>query len=114
MPNENNPTGSPAFGAGTTSASGNAQENIDASKAHARQAAEDLRAAAQAKVDELRGKAGEYYEQARGRAEDYYDQARDRARTFQEDGEAYVRDNPLRAVLVALGAGFILGLIFRR
>ena len=35
-------------------------------------------------------------------------------RTLQEDGEAYVRENPTKAVLTAVAAGFVLGLIFRR
>jgi ElaB/YqjD/DUF883 family membrane-anchored ribosome-binding protein len=93
---------------------GGTQENVSASKTHARQAADDLKAAAQAKADELRHRAEEYYGEARGRAEEYYGQARERARTFQDDGEAYVRENPVRAVLTALGAGFVLGLLFRR
>lgn len=95
-------------------AGGNSQENINASKDHIRQAADDLRTAAQQKVEELRGKAEGYYDEARGRAEDYCDQARDRARTLQEDGESYVRENPLRAIGIAVGAGFVLGLMFRR
>ncbi len=91
-----------------------ADENASASKTHARQAADDLKAAAQAKADELRGRAEDYYGQARGAAEEYYGQAKDRARTFQDDGEAYIRENPVRAVLTAVGAGFVLGLLFRR
>jgi ElaB/YqjD/DUF883 family membrane-anchored ribosome-binding protein len=35
-------------------------------------------------------------------------------RTLQEDGEEYIRANPLKSVLIALGAGFLLGISFRR
>ena len=42
------------------------------------------------------------------------DEAKQRARTLQEDGEDYVRENPMKAVMTALGIGFVLGLIFRR
>jgi ElaB/YqjD/DUF883 family membrane-anchored ribosome-binding protein len=59
--------------------------------------------AAEAKVQELRGK-----------AEHAYADAKVKARTFRDDGEQYVRQNPTRAVLTALGIGFVLGLIFRR
>ncbi len=108
MSNENNPSGSSTPGAG------GAHENFESSKAHAKQATDHLKAAAQAKVDELRDRVEDYCGQARERAEDYYGQAREQAKTFQEEGEAYVRQNPMRAVVMALGAGFVLGLIFRK
>jgi len=89
-------------------------EKLESSKSHVKHAADDLRAAAEAKAKELRGiaeaKAAEY----RGKAEQAYGEARDRAKTFREEGEEYVRENPARAVLTALGIGFIVGLIFRR
>lgn len=110
----NIPGSSDPLSGATPGMGGGSQENASASKTHARQAADDLKAAAQAKADELRHRAEEYYGEARGRAEEYYGQARERARTFQDDGEAYVRENPVRAVLTALGAGFVLGLLFRR
>jgi len=110
MPDENDPTGSSNIGS-SGSSTGDATQDL---KAHARQAADELRAAAQAKAQELRGRAEDYYGQARERAEEYYGEARQRARTLQEDGEAYIRDNPIRAVVTALGAGFVLGVLFRR
>lgn len=80
-----------------------ASEKFESGKTHVKQAADDLRSAAGAKASELRGRAG-----------DAYDQARKRARSWQEEGEQYVRENPLRGVLSALGIGFILGLLIRR
>ncbi|MEY2546079.1 MAG: hypothetical protein QOG48_1196 [Verrucomicrobiota bacterium] len=80
-----------------------AQSKIESSKTHARQAAEDLRSAASTVANEYRGK-----------AEQAWDDARDRARTFQDDAEQYVRENPTKAVITALGIGFVLGMIFRR
>lgn len=91
-----------------------ASTRFESGKSHATQAAEDLRAAAEAKAHELRSIAESKANEFRGRAEHAFDEARVRARTFQEDGEQYIRENPLRAVLTALGAGFVLGLIFRR
>ena len=53
--------------------------------------------------------------------QDYTDKAskelnetKQRLRTLREDGEDYVRENPTKAVMTALGIGFVLGLIFRR
>ena len=41
------------------------------------------------------------------------DEAKQHVRTFREDGEDYVRENPMKAVFTALGVGFMLGLIFK-
>jgi ElaB/YqjD/DUF883 family membrane-anchored ribosome-binding protein len=70
---------------------------------HARKAAEDLRSAAGAMADEYRE-----------RGKEVLDDALHRVRSFQDDSKQYVRQNPTRAVLTALGVGFVLGLIFRR
>jgi ElaB/YqjD/DUF883 family membrane-anchored ribosome-binding protein len=91
-------------GGGTTAGVGApGPDKFESSKTHVRQAAEDLRTAAT-------DIAGQY----RGKAEEAWGQAQDRVRTFQEDGEAYVRENPTKAVFTALGIGFVLGIIFRR
>ena len=65
-------------------------------------------------AENLRSAAGAVAEEYRGRAEEVWQDASTRVRTFQEDTEQYVRDNPTKAVLTALGIGFVLGLIFRR
>jgi len=84
-------------------ASSSEQNKLESSKTHARRAAEDLRSAATTM-------AGDY----RDKATQAWDDAKVRVRTLQEDGEDYVRENPMKAVLTALGIGFVLGLIFRR
>ena len=98
---------------------------FEAGKTHAKQAAEELRAAAEEKATqlraaaetkaaELRATAGTKVQEYRVKAEETYEQARTQAHSLQEEGEAYVRENPLRGVLAALGVGFVLGLMFRR
>ena len=82
---------------------GNLRTNLEASKDHVKQAAGDLRAAATATASDLRD-----------RAENAYSDTRARVRTLQEDGEQYIRGNPTNAVLTALAAGFVLGLVYRR
>lgn len=91
-----------------------AAAKFQSGKTHAKQAAEDLRAAAESKAHDLRVAAEQKAQELRGRAEQAYGDARVRARTLREDGESYVRENPTRAILTALGVGFFLGLIFRR
>src|SRR5205807_3974167 len=107
MAEENKTEQQPAAAAG-------AQDKLQSSKEHARRAAEDLRSAAGAMAGEYRGKAEQAWGDARGKAEQAWDDATTRVRTFQEDAEQYVRENPTKAVLTALGIGFVLGLIFRR
>jgi ElaB/YqjD/DUF883 family membrane-anchored ribosome-binding protein len=82
--------------AGTTS-------KLESSRTHARRAAEDLKSAAASMADDYRDKATHAW-----------DDAKVRVRTLQEDGEDYVRENPMKAIATALGIGFVLGLIFRR
>ena len=41
------------------------------------------------------------------------DEAKQRVRTLREDGEDYVRKNPMKTVFTALGVGFMLGVIFK-
>jgi ElaB/YqjD/DUF883 family membrane-anchored ribosome-binding protein len=92
----------------------NPAAKFESGKTHVAQAAEDIRAAAEAKAAELRATAEAKAQEWRGKAEQAYSDAQDRARTMREDGEQYVRQNPTRAVMTALGVGFVLGLIFRR
>ena len=80
-----------------------AKEEAKRGETHVRKAAEDLRSAAGATTDEYLG-----------RAERVWDDARRRVRNFQGDSKQYVRENPTKAVFIALGIGFLLGFTFRR
>ena len=79
------------------------RQKAERSGTQARKAAEDLGSSAGAM-------ANKYLD----RAEEVWDDARGRIRSFQDDSKQYVRRNPSKAVFTALGAGFVLGLIFRR
>jgi ElaB/YqjD/DUF883 family membrane-anchored ribosome-binding protein len=80
-----------------------AEEKTEHGVKHARRAAQNLRSAAGATADEYLG-----------RAEGVWDDAVHRIRSFQHDSKQYVRENPTKTVFIALGIGFVLGLIFRR
>jgi ElaB/YqjD/DUF883 family membrane-anchored ribosome-binding protein len=71
------------------------------------------------------GQAGEKVQQARARAEETVRHARERLQQAQEDitvrarevaqeADKYVRENPWRAVGVAAGIAFVIGLIVGR
>lgn len=83
--------------------SASTQNKFETGRTHARRAAEDLKSAASSMAEDYRDKATQAW-----------DDAKVRVRTLQEDGEDYVRENPMRAIATALGVGFVLGLIFRR
>ena len=94
-------------------------------KASAMKAAEELRAAAAAKAQDLRAAAEARAQQLKNAAEqhagefrEYADQAfteaRDRYVDLRQEGEKFVREKPMHAVLTAFGVGLFLGLILRR
>ena len=76
--------------------------------------ADEFRAAASAKADDLRAAASLKAEEYRGKAEAAYGEAKVRAQDYHHEGEEYVRQNPTRAILGAVAAGFVLGLILRK
>jgi ElaB/YqjD/DUF883 family membrane-anchored ribosome-binding protein len=80
-----------------------ARQKAERGGTHARKAAEDLGSAAGAMAN-----------QYLGRAEEVWDDALHRVRSFQDESKQYVRENPTKAVFTSIGAGFGLGLIFRR
>jgi ElaB/YqjD/DUF883 family membrane-anchored ribosome-binding protein len=89
------------------SAAGNLKEAAGAK-------AEDLRQAAGQKADELRSAAQDKAQELRGAAESAWSDARSKTKSWHSAGEAYVRDNPTKAVLIAPGFGLLLGLWLRK
>lgn len=83
-------------------------------KEHLTAAAKDLSEAANAKYGELRGQASSVAEDYKGRAQAAFSDAQSKAEDFQGDAEAYIKDNPFKALGIALGVGFVLGVLFRR
>ena len=75
---------------------------------------ENIHQAAGQKADELRGAAQDKAQELRGVAQSAWSDTKSQAKSWQAEGEAYVRDNPTKAVLIALGVGVLLGLLFRK
>jgi ElaB/YqjD/DUF883 family membrane-anchored ribosome-binding protein len=106
---------------GKSDIAGTVQRNIQSSKTHALQAAGEFKTAVEAKGRELLHVADELLHVADGKAseikakaESAYGEARSQAKVIQQHAEEYVRDNPLSSVCIALGAGFLLGILARR
>lgn len=54
------------------------------------------------------------YQELRDQANQYYTEGRDRAVEWERTLEDYVKEQPLKAVLMAAGAGLLLGMIWKR
>jgi ElaB/YqjD/DUF883 family membrane-anchored ribosome-binding protein len=94
-------------------------------KEQLKSAAEDFKAAAAGKIEDLRQTAGEKTEQWRQAAEEKakeasraaehaWSSAESKGQDWLTTGEVYVRKNPSRAVLIALGVGIIVGISLRK
>ena len=79
-----------------------AENKVESDEARVQRAAEALKSATTKTTEDYRDK-----------AEQSWDETKVRVRTWQEEGEEYVRENPMKAVFTALGIGFVLALILR-
>ena len=81
---------------------------------YAGEKANDFRSAATDKFGAMREGAEETASHLRGATSDQWHDTRVKARELHISMEDYVRENPTKAVLTAVGAGFVLGLLIRR
>jgi ElaB/YqjD/DUF883 family membrane-anchored ribosome-binding protein len=65
-------------------------------------------------TSQVRDAATEQYETLKDSATEYYQAGRDKAVEWQNQLEDYVREQPLKAVLMAAGVGVLLGIIWKR
>lgn len=98
----------------SSSASNAAMEALKASRDKAIHAAEEFKSAAEAKAREWGSAVDQKTGELKQKAEVAYQDARERFRDIQHESEVYIRENPLKAVLIAAGAGFVLGLLARK
>ena len=91
-----------------------AQSAYEVGREHLTAAAKDVSEAATAKYAELRGQARTVADQYKGRAQGALSDASVKASNFQTDAESYIRSYPLKAMGIAVGIGFVLGVVFRR
>jgi ElaB/YqjD/DUF883 family membrane-anchored ribosome-binding protein len=63
---------------------------------------------------QVKGMAHEQVGHLRDRAQDYYQQGREKADEWRHDLESYVREQPMKSLLMAAGVGLLLGFLWRR
>ncbi len=104
---------------------GAAKEKLAAAKSKATEVAGNVKDKAVEVAGTVKEKAGEvatavrekvsaFTDDLREQAGESYEQARERAKTLHGDAEEYVRQKPRESLLVALAAGFVVGLLLRR
>lgn len=91
-----------------------AVETAQALKANATEKAEHYKAVATEKADHYKTVATEKAHQAKESAQQQWDETSVKAKEIQVTAEDYIRQNPTKAILGALGVGFLVGLITRR
>lgn len=64
--------------------------------------------------DDVRDRAAVEFHAAQDLAGDYVDEGRERLRELGRTAEGQIRSQPLASVLVAVGAGFLLGALWNR
>lgn len=90
---------------------------MDQIKGKAQEAKDKLRemgSAASEQVNQIKDSASEYYQQGREKAQEYYEQGRQKAMELEQNLEDYVREQPLKSVMIAAGVGLLLGILWRR
>jgi ElaB/YqjD/DUF883 family membrane-anchored ribosome-binding protein len=63
---------------------------------------------------QVRDTAQQQYEQLRQSATEYYEQGREKAQEWEQNLESYVREQPIKSLLIAAGVGLVVGFIWRR
>lgn len=90
------------------------QEQIEALKSDLASITATLTGLVKSGVREGRAKVGETAEQYLRQGQDQADAAMESARAYGEALEGQITKNPFTAVLVALGLGYLVGLMSRR
>lgn len=92
------------------SAEGKVREAIHVAK----EKSTEIKDRASASAKQLRDTAGTQAKQIRENATEQWDHTRVKAKEIHVTAEDYIRQNPTKCVLSALGAGFLIGLLVRR
>jgi len=91
-----------------------AETKASALKERAVETAQHLRESATEKACAFKAVASDKAHHLKESAAEQWEDTRDKARELQVTAEDYIRQNPTKCVISALGLGFLIGLIVRR
>ncbi|WP_411826588.1 YqjD family protein [Luteolibacter sp. AS25] len=89
-------------------------ETAQALKANATEKAGHYKAVATEKAEHYKAVASDKAAEVKANAQQQYETTKVKAKEIQVTAEDYIRQNPTKSVLGALGVGFLIGLITRR
>jgi ElaB/YqjD/DUF883 family membrane-anchored ribosome-binding protein len=92
----------------------NSRRNPDTAVDELKEAAVELGGNMRDLGGHLRDAAKEQVDTLRERAHDYVEQGRKKAMGWEKELESYVEERPLKALLIAAGAGILIGYLWRR
>ena len=95
-------------------AAGTVQGRLETAKHKVSEVAHDVTARVTEFAGDLKAGAAEQAAHLKEKAGEVYQDARYKVRSWHADGEDYVRAQPRTAVLTALVAGFLVGVMIRR
>ena len=101
------------LGKGAGSATAKVKEKAGVASSRVKEKAGEATSRVKEKAEQVSTVAREQYGVAAQRARQGYDKARKDLDHLTQDVNEYVRDNPGKAVLIAAGVGFLIGLVFR-
>jgi len=90
------------------------QSSRDTATDDLRRKAGDVKQSVQELGSVAKAAAGEKMGELRDTATEYYERGRDRVYDAEQSVEDYIRDQPLKSVLIAAGVGFLLGAFYIR
>ena len=76
--------------------------------------AQQLKDKATEAVSSAREAVGEQYDNLKQQATEYYQSGREKAMEWEQQLEDYVREQPVKSLLMAAGVGIVLGMIWKR
>lgn len=102
----NQPLGGQSMSSGNQSRD-NATEDLRRKAGDVKQSVQELGSVAKAAASEKMG-------ELRDTAADYYERGRERVSDAEQSVEDYIREQPLKSVLLAAGIGFLFGAFYIR
>jgi len=69
---------------------------------------------AREKLGEAKQKAAGVVDESKQRTAEYYQRGKQEAARFEDQVETYIRENPLKSVMIATGLGVVLGMFLSR